>query len=318
MAKNDIRLDINFCEHPKTKRLIRVLGFEAPFALLKLWTSAAKHYPKGVLKDLDEYDIADLTDWSGDPKQLVEALTDPKINFLEKVDGQYQLHDWEENQPWIFFQDERVEKAKKAARARWGEESESPEDAGSSTPEESGSCGEHASSIPTSNAKPTETDASSTAKVPKDDASSIPGSNAPSPTPIPIPIPIPNPIPSSCRNSDELPGAEPEEIPESMQQASTLAHLLEDLHTAEDPKFQGKPDLWAKDIEKLIRLDKRGPDEVEQVLRWAKSPGSFWFPNIISGRKLREKYPTLKAQMERDGPKQPKQKPENYYRRSAL
>lgn len=124
------------------------------------------------------------------------------------------------------------------------------------------------------------------------------------------------------RNSDELPD-EPDESQEpitvTMEQATTLAHLLEDLHKAEDPQYQGKPDQWAKDIEKLIRLDKRGPDEVEKVLRWAKAPGSFWFPNVVSGRKLREKYPTLKAQMERDGPmRSTTQRPENYYKRRAL
>jgi hypothetical protein len=85
-----------------------------------------------------------------------------------------------------------------------------------------------------------------------------------------------------------------------MQQADDLAHLLEDLHKQQDPKYQGKPESWKVDIERLIRIDNRDTTEIRKVITWAKQPDSFWFPNIISGKKLREKYPTLKAQMERE------------------
>jgi hypothetical protein len=60
---------------------------------------------------------------------------------------------------------------------------------------------------------------------------------------------------------------------------------------------------WSRDIEKLIRIDKRTPEEVEAVISWCKSKGNFWIPNIMSGKKLREKFPTLFAQMNTRGSK---------------
>ena len=61
--------------------------------------------------------------------------------------------------------------------------------------------------------------------------------------------------------------------------------------------------LGARIFEKLIRLDKRTPEEVESVIAWCKSKGNFWIPNIMSGKKLREKFPTLFAQMSTRGGK---------------
>ena len=223
MAKNDIRLDINFCDHPKTKRLIRTLGHEAFFSLVKLWTNAARLYPKGHLKDLDEIDIADLAGWSGDPEEFVTALTDSRINFLENVDGQYYIHDWEENQPWIYYQEERSAKAKKAARKRWAEDDECEEQTGSTEDEDARSEYEHTSS----NANPNKTHAGSNASIKDTNAPSNAGSmqvayneqcdmyaqNAPSPSPSPTPIPIPTPIPKNSGEFENSPPSEDDPLP---------------------------------------------------------------------------------------------------------
>lgn len=55
---------------------------------------------------------------------------------------------------------------------------------------------------------------------------------------------------------------------------------------------------WAQDIEKLIRIDQQKPSTVEEAIRWCTSD-SFWGANILSGSKLREKWDTLVAQMNR-------------------
>jgi hypothetical protein len=86
----------------------------------------------------------------------------------------------------------------------------------------------------------------------------------------------------------------------TLQQANNLAQLLSDLHVKEDPKFKGNPFSWRKDIEKLLRIDERDPSEIERVIRWVKSPDCFWFAHIMSGKKLREKFPQLVAQMKTD------------------
>ncbi|MGP1490882.1 MAG: DUF6291 domain-containing protein [Treponema sp.] len=85
------------------------------------------------------------------------------------------------------------------------------------------------------------------------------------------------------------------------EQAKRLAHLLYDLHRQVDTRFttsQKHIEQWAKDIEKLNRIDKRSYEDIEKVIRWIKTDGNFWCPNIISGSKLREKYPQVFLQMQ--------------------
>lgn len=83
-------------------------------------------------------------------------------------------------------------------------------------------------------------------------------------------------------------------------EATTLSQLLVSLHQSNiDSKYNpaGKQvEKWAEDIDKLNRLDGRSWKEIEEVIRWVKTSGNFWAANIMSGSKLREKFPTLTAQ----------------------
>ena len=97
-----------------------------------------------------------------------------------------------------------------------------------------------------------------------------------------------------------------------------LATLLMTLHQVEDSKYKksdSQLNKWASDIRKLSEIDKRNLKEIEEIIRWVKRPGEFWFSNIMSGKKLREKADTLISQMKRDNYKSvPKdeQKNKNY------
>ncbi|WP_282926865.1 hypothetical protein [Helcococcus kunzii] len=64
-----------------------------------------------------------------------------------------------------------------------------------------------------------------------------------------------------------------------------------------DSKFK-KPNLnnWAKDIDKLIRLDKRNFIEIKNVINFATN-NDFWKSNILSASKLRKQFSTLLLQM---------------------
>lgn len=63
------------------------------------------------------------------------------------------------------------------------------------------------------------------------------------------------------------------------------------------PKAKANPDSWAKDIDLAIRLDRRTKDELISLIDYIyTSEGSFWQPNIRSGKKLREKFDTIHAQ----------------------
>lgn len=59
---------------------------------------------------------------------------------------------------------------------------------------------------------------------------------------------------------------------------------------------------WARDIEKLIKIDGRKAEDCEAVIDWCQEDGNFWNNNILSGRKLREKFDTLYGQMRRVSP----------------
>lgn len=55
-----------------------------------------------------------------------------------------------------------------------------------------------------------------------------------------------------------------------------------------------KPDLqkWCAEVDKMLRIDGRSIEEVEALILWV-SQDSFWKANILSTRKLREKFDQL-------------------------
>lgn len=59
-----------------------------------------------------------------------------------------------------------------------------------------------------------------------------------------------------------------------------------------EPDYQ----KWADEFRKIVELDKRPLENVHQVLDWSQN-NDFWQANIMSPRKLRQQYDTLKLQM---------------------
>lgn len=52
---------------------------------------------------------------------------------------------------------------------------------------------------------------------------------------------------------------------------------------------------WPEDFEKMIRLDSRAPPEIREMIEWVTNH-TFWAANVLSARKLREKWDALKIQ----------------------
>jgi len=107
-------------------------------------------------------------------------------------------------------------------------------------------------------------------------------------------------------------------ISESQKTALELSELLLTSHRREFPDYlSGKTDKeikkkiegWAVDIEKLIRIDKKNPETIKDVILWVKTPGNFWFQNIESGKKLRDKFERLHGSMKTDNKKRAGTKP---------
>lgn len=93
---------------------------------------------------------------------------------------------------------------------------------------------------------------------------------------------------------------EPAQAPIPLE-AYTFANLLYTLHRDKIDQGYRKTDAdirrWAIDIERIYRIDKRTWTDIELAILWIKTPGQFWAANIMSGKKLREKFPTIWAQM---------------------
>lgn len=95
-----------------------------------------------------------------------------------------------------------------------------------------------------------------------------------------------------------------EVVPPFSKPVMWLSEELARLILVNNPKNrelqEGKLDAtvlrWAKDIDKMIRLDHREPREVAEVVRWCQKD-SFWSQNILSGLKLREQYDKLILKM---------------------
>ena len=114
----DIRIALGFWEHWKTVKVKRILGVEGIESLMRLWDFAAQFHTKGILEgmDIDEIEIA--AKWNGERGKFVTTMADDKIRFLDKNNGFFMLHDWEEHQGFIFYSEERSKKAKKAVSVR--------------------------------------------------------------------------------------------------------------------------------------------------------------------------------------------------------
>ncbi|MDF1536083.1 MAG: hypothetical protein P1S46_06205 [bacterium] len=222
MAKNtDIRISIGFFSHNKTIKLKRKLGPEAALALIQLWVYTAENKPEGILTGMDEEDIAIAAGWDGDAADLVTTLVSTK--FLDKCEH-YAVHDWEEHNPWAAGAKQRSDKAKMAARARWGAQEkhissingECSPDASSNATGMLEQCPEHNLAMPDSES-----------------------SNAPSPSPSPY---QPSPKPKDIKSTP--PAAGPSLRIEDQENNEALLRIKEQAYAIKD-KFDLQSDKWA-------------------------------------------------------------------------
>lgn len=126
---NDIRLSTGFYSHPKTIKLMRIVGAEGVLCLQRLWIWSAQNRADGNLAGFEDEDIEIAACWSGACGEFVQALA--KLRFLDGDTGAYALHGWAEHQGYVTQEAERIARAKKAANTRWGK---NPSDASSNAP----------------------------------------------------------------------------------------------------------------------------------------------------------------------------------------
>ena len=77
-----LNLDVDYFEHPKTRRLVGLLGSGAEIYPQKLWVYCAKfHCETGILINYKREDIEAICGWSGEPGMLYGALLE--VGFLD-------------------------------------------------------------------------------------------------------------------------------------------------------------------------------------------------------------------------------------------
>lgn len=120
-----VNMHLNYFDHPKTRRLIGLLGRGAAELPLRLWAYCGKyHSDDGVLAGYSAQEIEDVVRWWGKPGDCVAGLADKNVRFLEPLPGGAGFRanglegSWREEQGHFVIYRER---AKKAAEERWRE-----------------------------------------------------------------------------------------------------------------------------------------------------------------------------------------------------
>lgn len=92
----ELNLDLDYFDHPKTRRLVSLLGKYAELLPIRLWIYSGKyHCETGKLTGCTAEDIELEVKWTGTRGQCVDALV--KVGFLNHSDGEYSVHDWEDH-----------------------------------------------------------------------------------------------------------------------------------------------------------------------------------------------------------------------------
>lgn len=115
---DDIRLKVSWRNHRKRIKLERLLGKEGVLAWLDLLLATGENKPDGKLTNMTPEDIAIDARWHKNPADLINALV--VCRLLDRNDNYYQIHNWEQHNPFVYHAKDRSEKARKAAAVRWG------------------------------------------------------------------------------------------------------------------------------------------------------------------------------------------------------
>ena len=88
-----------------------------------------------------------------------------------------------------------------------------------------------------------------------------------------------------------------EVMSETLFESERLCNLLAELIVLNGSKRPQVTEKWILEMERLIRLDDRTPQQVEACIKWSQKHG-FWRGVILSPNKLRSKYDQMRLQAE--------------------
>jgi hypothetical protein len=190
----DIRVDLGFFDHRKTRKLIARFGLGAAWGLLRLWAFAARSRPSGLLSGMSSLDIAmemhielnpEVVNWT--PDDLVAYMKSDDCRWIDDTPNGSYLHDWHDHNPWAAKADDRSDKSRFLRMAH-------------THPSIYNELKEKGVNAVSRKAYDTLT-ACQRAVEP---------ALSPAPVPVPAPIPVPVPIPKALRKPNSKPAPNPE------------------------------------------------------------------------------------------------------------
>jgi len=112
-----LNLDLDYFEHPKTRRLVGLLGNGSAEIPIRLWCYVGKYHPEsGHLTGYSLEEIEGVIGWWGDSGKAIEALL--RVGFISKRGrGFYTVHDWLDHSGHLGVFKKR---GMDGAKARWG------------------------------------------------------------------------------------------------------------------------------------------------------------------------------------------------------
>lgn len=110
-----LNLDLSYFEHPKTRRLIGILGPGADVYPIRLWAYCARVHPSdGRMRGYTNSEISAIISAVGDSDKIVGALV--SVGFISQYEDGYSCHDWLAHEGHLIAFSRR---GKVAAKARW-------------------------------------------------------------------------------------------------------------------------------------------------------------------------------------------------------
>lgn len=110
-----VNLDPDYFTHPKTVRLVGLLGPHAELLPIRLWVYCAKHHPvSGALSGYSAQELEAVIGWQGPPGKAADGLI--KVGFLKTQPDGYLIHDWKDHEGHIAA---FAKRARHANRVRW-------------------------------------------------------------------------------------------------------------------------------------------------------------------------------------------------------
>ena len=115
----DIRISTGYRDHPKIRKLRKILGGDGIASHIFLLCEAGKYAFDGKLKDMDVADIEEAASWRGEPGLFVHTCVD--LRLLDNDPECYSIHNWPKWNKWAATFPIRSAIARKNIAKRWEE-----------------------------------------------------------------------------------------------------------------------------------------------------------------------------------------------------